>query len=111
VGRFLRGGPQDDLMRFQEDAIQDHLHIDSGHTHTDTGHAHSYIDKYNTESGNRGDNANDRWSQTQRTTTTEIGHASLTTESSNIGLVTPDYRTADETRPKNFWVLYLMRVD
>ncbi len=41
-GYFLRGAEGKDVMKFQEDALQDHSHDlhDPGHTHYDSGHNH-----------------------------------------------------------------------
>jgi len=54
IGRFMRGSTDEMAGVTQEDAVQDHTHVDeghthqdSGHTHTDTGHAH-----YEDSSGN-----------------------------------------------------------
>ena len=37
---FLRGGTEQTYLNYEDDAIQNHLHIDPGHTHQDGGHSH-----------------------------------------------------------------------
>ncbi len=39
-GRFLRGAPDEQSGQFEEDAMLDHSHHDSGHSHEDSGHSH-----------------------------------------------------------------------
>ena len=40
--RFLRGGPDEDLLTLEDDQVQDHHHIvvDPGHSHPFTDHAY-----------------------------------------------------------------------
>ena len=39
--RFLRGGPDGDMLKLEEDQLQDHKH-----KITDPGHKHPYVDKW-----------------------------------------------------------------
>ena len=39
-GYFLRGGTEQDVLEFQDDAVADHHHLDGGHSHADSGHTH-----------------------------------------------------------------------
>ena len=51
IFRFLRGGPDDNVLSTQEDQFQDHIHIDAGHTHTDSGHDHEDAGHTHSDSG------------------------------------------------------------
>ena len=39
-GRFLRGGTADTVLEYENDQMQDHMHVDPGHSHSDAGHSH-----------------------------------------------------------------------
>ena len=101
-------------MKFEEDSIQNHIHLDSGHSHTDTGHTHSYEDWW--YGGHCGDQHHKYvWDYQgcmgDRRRTSYQSQAQITTEKSGISEVDGDSaRVATETKPKSYSVLYIMRV-
>ena len=110
-GFFLRGGNENNAMEFEEDQMQDHEHIDTGHSHDSPPHTHSYNDYYITQSpytipsgsyygyGLTGDH----------TRTTAGSKITINNSKSNIGGVATNYRSGDETRPKNMKVIWIMK--
>ena len=105
-----------DLMKFEEDSVQDHTHIDPGHTHTDNGHSHSYIDQFftgpNYPGGTQIDAGPYAWSWSDSSKTSNIDKADLSIEGTGLGGIDPaTAKISGETRPKNYWVQYIMKVD
>ena len=105
--RFLRGGPDNEVLHLEEDQMQDHHH-----NIIDPEHSHVYKDKYpNKGDGLNGywgptahDNKDDRWDHTH-SSTSDKSKTGIT-----VGQVASDYRKGKETRPKNMKVVYIMRV-
>jgi len=105
--RFLRGGPDSDQLKYEEDQLQDHQHEVS-----DPGHGHGYVDTWtdcsvhnDDELGPNGkDHENESFS---------IRHDKIT-ENVKAGVsvkgVSSSYRRGEETRPKNMNVIFIMRV-
>ena len=106
--RFLRGAPDSEMLKMEEDQMQDHKH-----TISDPGHTHNYVDKYpQRETNDQGfdgpsassfDSKEDRWDKSH-TSTTASKHTGMTVQSVSSG------RHGSETRPKNMNVIYIMRV-
>ena len=107
--RFLRGGVQSEALETQQDALQKHEH----NLH-DPGHDHSYIDGHVNigkdevkRNGNRGPKYHDLLSDEWNKLTTRY------TKSSTSKIRVQEVRaaqTADETRPKNMKVTFIMKV-
>merc|ERR1712037_102969 len=105
--RFLRGAPDSEVLRMEEDQMQDHMHDIS-----DLGHDHSYVDSY-VDTHKTGRLVGDliEW-------TTFFGFPShshsLSTGKTSTGIkvkgVSSGYNSGSETRPKNMNVIYIMRV-
>ena len=101
--RFLRGGTDEDMLKMEEDQMQDHSHdlVDPGH-----GHAISpgfYNKKFYKGQGSSG--AQDREGGTPSTATT-----SAATGITVAGVTAGSGRYGDETRPRNMNVIYIIRV-
>ena len=103
--RFLRGGLDDVQLQTEEDSLQAHTHGIS-----DPGHGHGYTDRWSA-AGNLpagfgpccGDTDAYRFDQPHSDTTSS--------GKSNIEVTGIDEaRSADETRPKNIRVVYIMKV-
>ena len=138
--RFLRGASDESAGQFEEDTVQDHLHVDpghkhldNGHTHYDTGHVHyedaDYHNSVFTGSSdenkkdvlcsrylNGGDTGCAGWYFKFNDRKTETGRASISTDKASIQTSTTGIsgmasgRIGDETRPKNMNVVYIMRI-
>ena len=106
--RFLRGAPDSEMLKMEEDQMQDHKH-----TISDPGHTHNYVDKYpQRETNDQGfdgpsassfDSKEDRWDKSH-TSTTASKHTGMTVQGVSSG------RHGSETRPKNMNVIFIMRV-
>ena len=106
--RFLRGAPDSEMLKMEEDQMQDHKH-----TVSDPGHTHNYVDKYpqqNTNdqgfygpSASSFDRKEDRWDKSH-TSRTASKHTGMTVQGVSSG------RHGSETRPRNMNVIYIMRV-
>jgi hypothetical protein len=125
-GRFLRGGMDNLAVQVQEDAVQDHTHLDEGHTHQDAGHTHTdngHNHIIDTVFGTAKTSPNSKidfdgtggysWEGVYDTHT---GNAQITTNSADIqssrsGMSGIEIgRVSDETRPKSMFVVYIMRI-
>jgi len=118
----LRGGHYSNQRTLEDDAFQDHEHIDEGHTHTDQGHSHHYGD-YMTDWDNAhctrtdtiwgpdsADKAKDRF-DCNRDRTSSSSEAQLAMSVSGVGTVDKEkYSIDSETRPANMNVIWIMRV-
>jgi len=140
-GRFLRGSSDGNAGVMQDDAVQDHTHLDDGHTHQDGGHSHTdsghdhYMDSHDDGThfapffGSDEEHSHDTmcshdyhencggwFLRSGEVWTTEANKAQISTNQANIqssssglsGMGTG--KVADETRPKNMAVVYIMRV-
>ena len=102
--RFLRGAPDSEMLKMEEDQIQDHKHQVS-----DPGHTHGYVDSHvGTPSNGHGgptweDKVHDRWDHPYGSITA-TGHSGVTVQEVSSG------RHGSETRPKNMNIIYIMRV-
>jgi len=100
--RFLRGGLDEDVLKLEDDQIQDHVH-----SINDPGHAHQYEDKYafslgvHTKHGSSHENFNDQ---------TITGTSETKKTGISVTGVSDSARHGDETRPKNMNVVYIIRV-
>ena len=110
--RFLRGGPDSDVLTMEEAQLENHDHSASALAHvSDPGHSHTY----HYEEGHKweGDNADDRAMITSMNSVTGTSSSSTTgisvSVSVDVGSVTRA-STGSETRPKNMNVIYIMRV-
>ena len=108
-GRFLRGGSEDNALEMEEDTVINHKHIDPGHTHGNDPHSHSYIDKYGSKTKSpKGTYAyssyGDHNFNTDKTTIT------IAEAQANIGLVSSEYKSGSETRPRNMKVTWIIKV-
>merc|ERR1712130_363953 len=105
--RFLRGGPDAQVLTMEEDQMQDHKH-----GLYDPGHTHSYDDKYPNYDANeqgtigpaKSDKLNDRYDKSHPRTTGK------TSTGMKVQSVSSGFRHGSETRPKNMNVIYIMRV-
>ena len=97
--RFLRGAPDSEMLKMEEDQMQDHKHKVS-----DPGHSHSYVDHWNHGSWSQGDPGDHRLDQPQDKTTGSK-HTGITVQGVSSG-----FRSGSETRPKNMNVIFIMRV-
>ena len=132
-GRFLRGGADGRSGEFEEDAIQDHIHMDEGHRHSDLGHSHADLGHshvFDDEDGRGGFDFYFRYNRNncqwlyefgtyncmEKSKETPIGHSSISTDSANIETSTSNLggieegRLADETRVKNMKIVWIMRI-
>lgn len=100
--RFLRGGNTDGV--FEQDAMQGHTHVDSGHSHTVLRPRHFANE---TTSGNSMYATTD-FSAVAQVSTTNPSAANLGGPTPFGGNGTP--RVANETRPANMSVIWIMRV-
>lgn len=127
---FLRGGDDDLAGQTQEDALEDHIHYDEGHSHTDSGHSHEDTGHFHTYDVYDGylhrkddgdfnmcrEDCNNLFYPMAYSQKTPYSKAKLTTNEANIqkntsGIIGVDSgRVADETRPKNMRVVYIMRI-
>ena len=119
--RFLRGGPDSDVLKMEEDQVEDHHHR---HKHTatadatvhDYGHTHDYDDYYPADPGTSVEHVGSKPSW-------YLAHAVRTSKKSYTGItVDVDVDTAyvdvgmssgshgSETRPKNMNVIYIIRI-
>ena len=104
--RFLRGSPDSEMLKMEEDQMQDHKH-----TVSDPGHSHSYDDKYTNwaghDEGHKGptesDKTHDRYDKSHASTSAK-SPTGVTVQGVSSG------RHGSETRPKNMNVIYIMRV-
>ena len=109
--RFLRGGPQANVLETQEDALQQHEHYAN-----DPGHIHSYKDSFVSmlfqgDSGvvqghwgpEHGDKVNDRFDDSR-------DHNSAKSYSGVRIQDVKSARVSSETRPKNMKVTFIMKV-
>ena len=102
--RFLRGAPDSEMLRMEEDQMQDHRH-----TVSDPGHTHPYVDMHVgiPSDGHYGpiasDTTLDRYDYSYHSTTSSR-HTGLTVQGVSSG------RHGSETRPRNMHVIYIMRV-
>ena len=124
-GRFLRGGSDGDLLKREEDSLQQHTHgvSDPGHSHevSDSGHTHRYNDKHEGLNDgvddvhwgpSEGDKYHDRWDVSHyRSTTNAKSNIRVNSAKTNIRVTNVSgARTSGETRPKNIRVVYIMKV-
>ena len=98
--RFLRGGSDEDVLKLEDDQMQDHKHI-----FHDPGHSHIYW-ATKTYTGCRDNACDDDTYQPQEY---EKKSESSSTGAS-VDYVMTDYRSGSETRPKNMNVIYIIRV-
>lgn len=98
--RFLRGGADKDVLKLEDDQMQNHKH-----SFTDPGHRHSY-QATETYTACRDNACDDHTNQPREYN--EISSSSKTGIS--VDYVTSEYRTGSETRPKNMNVIYIIRV-
>jgi len=123
--RFLRGGSDDVMLTKQEDCakLHDHSHKDSDHYHTASSsskHGHEVVDDYYDWDDHAGGiyKGGSYWQfsndggETRTTEKASIGKVETTVNENSSGLkgVNKQYPGADETRPKNIIVIYIMRV-
>jgi len=135
ANRYLRGGDDSYSSQIQEDAVQDHTHLDeghthqdAGHTHTDAGHEHGFADQspykdmfgHGSESDHSGsylievsDSGYYHYKLVERT---DSSAASISTNNANIQTSKSGMsgiengRMADETRPKSMFAVFIMRI-
>jgi len=136
ANRYLRGGDDTVSSQIQEDAVQDHTHLDeghthqdAGHTHTDAGHVHKFYDQtwngfvfgYGSSSDNYGDDYKLEISSSgthyiKWLYRTDSSAASISTNKANIQTSKSGMsgiengRKADETRPKSMFAVFIMRI-
>ena len=102
--RFLRGGLDEDVLKMEDDQIQDHVH-----SIYDPGHEHEFKDKYafslgdGVHTGHGGHGT--KFISMTRTVTSENKRTGI-----SVTGVSDDVRHGDETRPKNMNVVYIIRV-
>ena len=127
-------------MKFEEDSIQDHVHLDNGHKHTDLGHDHSHQDfviiesnymirqysilhvyllllqQFHLDPSNPSkliaySDRSYKWDFKTLTRQCDKAAADISVETSGIsGVNGATARIAAETKPKSYSVLYLMSV-
>ena len=114
--RFLRGGPEENVLNLEDHQMQDHAHgIDHTITLHDPGHHHSYrkVPEEETKvSGGLVGNEVYDWHGPSNYDTTDIS-TGITVSSSVDGLgIKGDngFNYGDETRPKNMNVMFIIRV-
>ena len=102
--RFLRGGGEEDMLRLEDDQVQEH-----SHEVVDPGHSHGYTDRF-TSVGGAGhpgpdgvDLVEDSWGfphlATTRVARTGVGVGEV------LGA-----RTGGETRPTNMGIIFIIKV-
>ena len=114
-GRFLRGGSASQVLTMQEDTVEDHTHSvsDPGHSHSDKGHRHSFtkIKREYDFATPLGINKYFQDYVPESTFSTNIGHASITTNRANIRVGSMNTSNkGTETRPKNMIVEWIIKV-
>jgi len=110
--RFLRGSPDSEMLKMEEDQMQDHKH-----TVSDPGHSHSYDDKYTNHAGHdeghwgprESDKTHDRYDKSHASTSAK-SPTGITVQGVASKFREIDVGVGDETRPKNMNVIYIMRV-
>merc|ERR1719334_933920 len=123
--RFLRGADYEDQLKMEDDMMQDHKHKEGKHSHHTTVEVSSTVevtDNYRTRYDNKHDNCHSNcanvWGAGELHTNTttvdavvsvEVNNPSATCGSKGIDTDDTDYRTGDETRPKNMNVQWIMR--
>jgi len=102
--RFLRGGGDKDVLKMEEDQMQNHVHEfnDPGHSHNYHDHHAEYTDEEHGGWGWKLGNDNVRKDHSLDTSNVNSGIS--------VGGVTTAYRSGDETRPKNMNVIFIIRV-
>ena len=136
-GRFLRGGTADTVLAFENDQMQDHVHIDPGHSHANASHVHgqdphshrmdpfkgelpTFVGAPSCDSGpftklehDWGWCMNGAWDMAGASANIHSAKASIqaSISISNVGSVDNAYRKGDETRPKNMRVIFIMHVE
>ena len=99
--RFLRGGNDEDMLKLEEDQMQDHIHDfeDPGHGHAQNQCFRAYFKGGGT---------------TEAFSNYHCNGATYPTYSSQTGLsmggVSSDYRRGAETQPRNMNVIFIIRV-
>ena len=104
--RFLRGGIEADVLNFEEDTLQQHVH---DHSVTDPGHGHRYYDIHHVWNTSEGKGL---WGQADHNTA-DIDNRNTDSEKTGITITIDQVygaRTSTETRPKNMRVVYIMKV-
>jgi len=99
--RFLRGGSDTDMLKLEEDQLQDHKH-----KVTDPGHNHQFTDRY-TDNDNHHDGPEDGNGVfgSPHSSETSMGFSGISVDG-----VDSIYRSGAETRPKNMNVIYIIKV-
>ena len=115
--RFLRGGPDKDVLTLENDQIEDHDHGCSAKSWSDP-HQHKlrafdegyYMcfckDDYDSKSRDLTKNV-DNWDEYNHYTTSDTVNVHTTCD---IGGVTNGAKSGSETRPKNMNVIYIIRI-
>ena len=141
AGRFLRGSADAAAGSVQDDAVQDHTHIDEGHSHADAGHTHSdsghehimdssgdgvsfppFIgadeahaaerlcsSSYHEKCGGYYFRKDSVWATAKNKAHLSTNKANIQGSSSGLSGMGSG-RVAQETRPKNMNVVYIMRI-
>ncbi len=125
---FLRGGTTLNYLEYQDDSIQDHVHIDlghthddPGHTHQDAGHSHGYVDRWlhqegSTDDFDDSDDYDNGYIYENKQTASakaniQTAFTNLRSSYANIqGVNGNSAKISDETRPKNMKVCFIMRI-
>ena len=118
--RFLRGGSDADMLKLEEDQLQEHTH-----KVTDPGHQHHYYDRYSDNNSYDNDGPSDGqgtfaaahsywtdWGFSGSITSNKKGAGGPQAYFAGISVdgVEDIYRRGDETRPKNMNVIYIIKV-
>jgi len=105
--RFLRGGADEEILEFQEDAIVDHEHYETAHSHGYEDLWRQFLNEPDPdiyESGiDRGDDLYGHHEYTSRTTDKASGIVGKVKVEGNV------HTSTIETRPKNMKVVWIMR--
>jgi len=99
--RFLRGGSDTDMLKLEEDQLEEHTH-----KVTDPGHNHQFTDRY-TDNDNHHDGPEDGNGVfgSPHSSETAKGFSGI-----SVGGVDNIYRSGEETRPKNMNVIFIIKV-
>ena len=105
--RFLRGGNENEVLTIQEDSLQDHYHF-----HTDYGHNHGYTDTHFNNASGDGYLGPNHYQNEYYVDAFNWPYDAITLGATTGISVTgaTGARIDTETRPKNMFVIYLMKV-
>jgi len=99
--RFLRGGSDADMLKLEEDQLEEHTH-----KVTDPGHNHNFVDRY-TDNDNNHDGPEDGNGVFGSPHSSETA---LQFSGISVAGVENIYRSGEETRPKNMNVIFIIKV-